>query len=172
MDSVSQSSLRKHRKLRTPEGDFDYDDPSTASLNHAEPSNVDKFRSGRVNPEKIAWILAGCVTIYYSKLHLYLLPSQWPKGTYKLALWAAYVCFTSFLGLFMYLNYYLRYVRGVKITAKHWKRDAPIAVPAATLSGSLGFAFMFLGFLPFYHLWALLIFSVLFMSFFAFISLF
>lgn len=172
MESVSQSSLKKHRKLRTPEGDFDYDDPSTASLNHSELSNVDKFRSGRVNPEKIAWILAGCVTVYYSKLYQYLLPSQWPKGTYKFALLAAYICFTGFLWLFVYLNYYLRYVRGVKITAKHWKRDAPTAVPAATLSGSLGFAFMFLGFLPFYHLWALLIFSVLFMSFFAFISLF
>lgn len=172
MESVSQSSLKKHRKLRTPEGDFDYDDPSTASLNHSEAANVDKLRSGRVNPEKIAWILAGCVTVYYSNLHHYLLPSQWPKGTYKFALWTSYLCFICFFGLFLYLNYYLRYVRGVKITVKHWKRDAPMAVPAATLSGSLGFVFMFLGFLPFYHLWALLIFSVLFMSFFAFVSLF
>lgn len=172
MESVSQSSLKKHRKLRTPEGDFDFDDPSTTSLNHSENLNINKLKWGSLNPEKIAWILAGCVTMYYSNLHHYLLPSQWPKGTYKLALWASYLSFASFLGLFVYLNYYLRYFRGVKITAKYWKRDAPFAVPAATLSGSLGFAFMFLGFLPFYHLWAILIFSILFMSFFALLSLF
>lgn len=172
MESVSQSSFKKHRKLRSPEGDFDFDDPSTASLNHSETSNVKEYRVGRLNPEKVAWILAGCIVSYFSNLYQYILPHQWPKSTWKFALYSAYLCFTCFLMLFIYLNYYLRYARGIKITAKHWKRDAPISVPAATISGLFGFFLLFLGFFPYYHIWSFLIFSVLFMSFFAFISLF
>lgn len=172
MDSVSQSSLKKHRKLRTPEGDFDFDDPSTTSLNHSETSTVKEYKVGRLNPEKLAWILAGVVVGYYSSFYSYILPSQWPKSTWNSCLWLAYLSFISFFVLFIYLNYYLRYVRGIKITAMHWKRDAPIAVPSATISGSLGFLFLCIGFLPHYHLWALLIFPILFMSFFALISLF
>ena len=171
MDSVSQSSLKKHRKLRSPDANFDFDDPSEASLNHSEATNVKEYRLGRLNPEKFAWILAGCIVSYFSNLYNYLLPHQWPKSTWKLPLYSAYFSFICFIVLFVYLNYYLRYVRGVKITAKHWKRDAPISVPFATISGMLGFLLLFIGFLPHYHLWSILIFSVLFMSFFALISL-
>lgn len=172
MESVSQSSFKKHRKLRTPEGDFDFDDPSTASLNHSEASNVKEYRVGRVNPEKIMWILAGCIASYISNLHNYILPHHWPQSVWKWALYSAYLCLICFVFLFIYLNYYLRYVRGIKITAMHWKRDAPIAVPATTISGTLGFLFLFIGFLPHYHFWSFAIFPVLFMSFFALISLF
>lgn len=158
--------------MRTPEGDFDFDDPSTTSLNHSESSNVKEYRVGRLNPEKVAWILSGLIVTYFSNLYKYILPSQWPKSTWKFALYSAYFSFFCFLILFIYLNYYLRYVRGIKITSKHWKRDAPISVPSATISGLLGFLFLFLGFFPHYNIWSFFIFSVLFMSFFAFISLF
>lgn len=171
MESVS--SFKKHRKLRTPEGDFDFDDPSTTSLNHSETSQVlQKCRAGRLNPEKVAWILAGCIVSYFSNIYNYILPHQWPKSTWKLALFSAYFSFACFAILFIYLNYYLRYARGIKITAKYWKRDAPISVPASTISGLLGFLFLFIGFFPLYRIWSFLIFSILFMSFFAFISLF
>ena len=172
MESVSQSSLKKHRKFRAPEGDFDFDDPSTTSLNHSEVSNEKELKIGRLNPEKFAWILAGFVVAYFSKFHLYLLPSGWPQSTWRLPLWTAYASFICFLCIFVYLNYYLPFICGIKITAKHWKRDAPIAVPSATISGSFGFILLCVGFLPHYHLWSLLIFPTLFMSFFALISLF
>jgi hypothetical protein len=171
MESVSQSSLKKHRRLRTAESDFDFDDPSSTSLNHSEPSNCKELRVGRFTPEKIVWILSGLVVVYFSKLHLHILPSNWPKSAYSLPLWLAYVCFAAFVALFVYLNYYLRYMQGIKITALHWKRDAPIAVPAVTITGSLIFACLFVGFWPHYRLWTLFMFPVLFMSFFAFISL-
>lgn len=172
MESVSQASFKKHRKHRTPEGDFDFDDPSTASLNHSSEVAGKEYKIGRLNPEKFAWILSGAVVAYYSNIYSYILAHQWPESVWKLPLYLAYASFICFVILFVYLNYYLRHVRGIKITAKHWKRDAPIAVPSATLSGSLGFLFLCVGFLPHYHLWALLIFPLLFMSFFALISLF
>ena len=172
MDSISQSSLKKHRKLRNAESDFDFDDPSAASLNHSEASLQKEIRIGRVTPEKLAWIITGIVLGYYSKLYLFILPQYWPQSTYKIPLIMAYVSFVVFFVLFLYLNYYLRYFRGIKITAAHWKRDAPRAVPIATISGSLGFAFLSIGFLPHFHLWTLLIFPILFMSFFALVSLF
>lgn len=172
MESISQSSLKKHRKHRTPEGDFDFDDPSTTSLNHSEVRNVKDYKIGRLNPEKLCWIFAGVVVAYYSNFYSYILPHKWPNSVWKFPLWLAYISFLCFSVLFVYLNYYLRYVRGIKITAKHWKRDAPIAVPSATLFGSFGFLFLCVGFLSHYHLWALVIFPVLFMSFFALISLF
>ena len=172
MESVSQSSLKKKRKLRSPEGDFDLDDPSTTFLNHSEAFDGNEYRVGRLNPEKIVWILAGCTVSYLSNLHNFILPHHWPQSTWKLALYSAYLSLICFLFLFIYLNYYLRYVRGIKVTAKHWKRDAPISVPATTISGTLGFLFLFIGFLPHFHLWSFAIFPILFMSFFALISLF
>lgn len=172
MESVSQSSLKKHRKLRSsPDGNFDFDDPSTASLNHSERTNENDYRIGRLGPEKIIWILVGCLVGYFSNLYSYVRPSQWPKSTWKVPLTVSYLSFFCFFVLFVYLNYYLPHVRGIKITAKHWKRDAPVALPSATISGSLGFLFLFIGFLPHYHLWCLLIFPILFMSFFVLISL-
>lgn len=170
MDSVSQSSLKKYRKLKTtPEGDFDFDDPSTASLNHSKPGN--EFRIGSLNPEKATWILVGCVVMYFTNLYSLILPHHWPAKSWKFSLILAYISLFCFLSVFIYLNYYLRYVKYIKITAKHWKRDAPIAVPFATISGSLTFLFLSLGFFPYFHLWAFLIFSLIFMSFFALISL-
>ena len=67
MDSVSQSSLKKYRKLRTADADFDFDDPSNTSLNHGEADSVrQKFQFGRLNPEKFTWILIGALVIYFS----------------------------------------------------------------------------------------------------------
>lgn len=172
MDSISKSSLRKYRKLKNPEENFDFDD---SKMNSHSSAAVNRF--GQLNPEKIAWILAGLVTIYLSNLYNLILPHQWPvqfrtSWKFNFLLYSAYMSFSAFIIIFLYLNYYLRYFCGVKITAKNWKRDAPISVPAATISGSLGFILLFLAFLPHFHLWSLLIFPILFMSFFALISLF
>lgn len=174
MDSVSQSSLKKYRKLRTPDTDFDFDDPSSSSLSHSENSDavIQKFKIGSLNPEKFIWILIGVSVIYFANLHKIILPFHWPQNTWKFALCIGYICLAIFACLFFYLNYYLKYFCGIKITVKHWKRDAPRAVPAATLSGSCGFLFLCIGFIPYYHLWSILIFPTLFMSFFALISLF
>ena len=171
MDSISQSSLKKYRKLKTPEGNFDFDDPSTTSLNHSTVGDVKEHRIGRLNPEKAVWILIGCAVAYYTNLHYFLLPRNWPVKSWKIALWLSYASFLCFVSIFVYLNYYLRYVQGTKITAKHWKRDAPMAVPAATISGTLTFLFLSIGFFPHFHLWSFLIFSTISMSFFALISL-
>lgn len=160
-----------YRKVRNAEGDFDYDDPSTTSLNHSSAGNVKKLKIGNLNPEKAAWILIGCFTVYYTNLHSLILPHNWPANSWKYALCLAYASFFSFICVFLYLNYYLRFACGIKITAKHWKRDAPLAVPAATISGTLTFFFLTIGFFPHFHLWSMLIFSVIFMSFFALISL-
>ena len=167
----SQGSIKQYRKLRTAEGNFDFDDPSTTSLHHSAAGAVKEFKIGRLNPEKAAWILVGCIVVYYTNLYSLILPHHWPNKSWKFALWLAYASFFSFVSVFIYLNYYLRYVKCIKITAKHWKRDAPVAVPAATISGTLTFFFLTIGFFPYFHLWSLLIFSVELMSFFALISL-
>ena len=152
-------------KLRNPAGNFDNDDPSSSSLNTREPSK-------RFNPEKLAWIAVGLGTIYFSNLHSKLLPGQWPQEAWKLPLWLAMLSFSLFWVLFVYLNYYLRYFKGVVITPQHWQRDAPLAVPAATISGFGSFGLLFVAFLPVYGWWSLLIFPAVFLGFFAFISLF
>ena len=170
MESISQTSLKKNRKLRSPGSTFDFDDPSAALLNHSEASQVKKYRKGRFSPERITWIVLGSIVAYFSNLYKYILPSQWPNETWKPALWLAYISFSCFIFIFIYLNYYLKYFKGVKITEKHWKRDAPFAIPAATISCSLGFILLCIGFLPFYHFWSFLIFFAIFMKYLTLIS--
>ena len=151
-------------KLRNPAGNFDNDDTSS-SLNVRDLPT-------RFNPEKFAWIAVGLGAIYFSNLHVKLLPGQWPVEAWKLPLWLAHFSFALFAGLFVYLNYYLRYFKGIVVTPQHWQRDAPLAVPVATISGFGAFGLLFLGFLPVYGWWSLLIFPAVFLGFFAFISLF
>lgn len=163
---------RKYMKLRNPAANFDNDDPSTTSLNHSQ-KGIDRPLTSRIlNPEKLAWIIAGVAAIYFSGLYSQILPHQWPEKAWNWSLYLAYICFGLFVGLFIYLNYYLRYFHGIMVTSAHWKRDAPIAVPAATACGFGSFFFLFLGFLPVYRIWSFLLFPVIFLSFFAFLSIF
>lgn len=158
---------RKYMKLRNPAGNFDNDDPSTTSLNSNGPTLMDRF-----SVEKLLWIAIGAGSVYLSSLHENLLPGRWPKDALKFPLCLALASFSLFVVLFVYLNYYLRHFRGIIVTPTHWRRDAPYAVPAATISGFGSFGLLFVAFLPVYRWWSLVIFPAFFMGFFAFISLF
>ncbi len=164
-NSMERMNSRKYMKLRNPADNFDNDEASTSSLNKRDLKT-------RFNLEKLAWIGIGLLSIYFSNLHVKLLPGQWPSEAWKLPLWLAFASFGLFAGLFVYLNYFLPYFRGIVVTPKHWQRDAPVAVPAATISGFGAFGLLFLAFLPVYRWWSMLIFPAIFIGFFAFISIF
>lgn len=169
---MESMTSRKYRRLANPAANFDNDNPDDTSLHHSSSNIAASPIVTRFHPEKIGWILVGLFALYWSRFYVHVVPTQWPAKAWWPFIALGHGCFLLFVSLFVYLNYYLRFRHGILITARHWKRDAPVAVPAATVSGSVAFLFWFVAFLPVYHAWSLLLFPILFLSFFAFISLF
>jgi len=151
----------KRPLLANPSSNFDNDERGVG-----EDGFVGRFKLG-----KFIWIGLAVMVSWFFDFHRHLF-WKWPNNLWREAMVLAVLCLGSFASLFLYLNYCMPYVRGITITTSNWRQQAPRTITAATLSGMLAFFFLFISFWPVYRLSSFVIFPVIFVGFFSFLSLF